>query len=178
MTTGLNSQYLELGPANVYIEESGQDVNIGYLAEGLEYHATVTAAELTGAQKGTSPLDKIITGGRVWIVVPFKEITLTNLARAFPGCVLTADKTRVDFKNRVGLSMRSLAKKMTIKKIIGGVESALKSDQIIIPEASPADTELNIPFGPTAQRVITATFEAWPDDTTGRYAYAGDELGS
>lgn len=175
---GVNSQYLELGPANVYIQEGGVDVNVGYLAEGLEYHASTTVAELTGAQAGASPLDKVVTGGRVWIVVPFKEITLENIARAFPNCTITVGKTRVDFLNRVGLSLRSLAKKLTIKKIVGGVESTNKADHFIIPEASPADTELNIPFSPTTQRVINATFEAWPDDATGRWSFLGDELGS
>ena len=76
------------------------------------------------------------------------------------------------------MSLRSLAKKLTLKKIVGGVESALVKDHLIIPEASPVEGELSVAFTPTDQRVLAATFEAWPDDTTGRWAFFGDELAS
>ena len=59
-----------------------------------------------------------------------------------------------------------------------GVESALVKDHLIIPEASPVEGELSVAFTPTDQRVLAATFEAWPDDTTGRWAFFGDELAS
>jgi hypothetical protein len=174
----LDATKLEIGPANVYLEEDGADVLLGYMGDDLTLHMTTTAAELTGAQTGTVPQNKIITGGSFRVTVPLKEISLENFARAFPNSTLTGDKTRVDFLPRVGLSLRDLAKKMTIKKIIGGVESASKADILIIPEASPVDAEITFTYSPTAQRIINATFEAWPDETTGRWAYMGDELGS
>lgn len=172
-----DSSNLELGPCNIYLEESGQDVNVGYLGNvTLKLGADV--APLTGAQKGTSPLDKILTGGSVQVTVEFKELTLANYARAFPGAVLTGDGDRVDFINRVGLSLRSLAKQLTLKKIIGGVESALSKDWLVIPEASPVEGDRTVTFEPATQRILSATFEAWPNDTTGRWGYFGDELAS
>jgi hypothetical protein len=89
-------------------------------------------------------LDKILTGGSVRVTVEFKEMTLQNFARAYPHAVLTSDSGRVDFTNRVGLSLRSLAKKLTLKKIVGGVESALVKDHLIVPEASPVEGELSV----------------------------------
>ena len=172
-----DSSNLELGPCNIYLEESGQDVNVGYLGNvTLKLGADV--APLTGAQKVTSPLDKILTGGSVQVTVEFKELTLANYARAFPGAVLTGDGDRVDFINRVGLSLRSLAKQITLKKIIGGVESALSKDWLVIPEASPVEGDRTVTFEPATQRILSATFEAWPNDTTGRWGYFGDELAS
>jgi hypothetical protein len=173
----MDSGNLELGPCNIYLEEDAVDVNVGYvgnvtLALGSE------ASALTGAQKGTSPLDKIVTGGSVRLTIEFKEITLQNFARAYPHAVLTGDAGRVDFTNRVGLSLRSLAKKLTLKKIVGGVESALKKDHLIVPEASPVEGEISVGFTPADQRLLSATFEAWPNDATGRWAFFGDELAS
>ena len=172
-----DSGNLELGPCNIYLEENAVDQNVGYLG-----NVTVTfgseASPVTGAQKGTTPLDKFLTGGSVRIAVEFKEMTLQNFARAYPHSVLTGDSGRVDFTNRVGLSLRSLAKKLTIKKIVGGVESALAKDHLIVPQASPVEGEISVAFTPTDQRVLAATFEAWPDDVTGRMAFMGDELAS
>lgn len=173
-----DSANLELGPCNVYLEESAVDVNVGYLG-----NVTVTlsseASPLTGAQKGTSPLDKVLTGGGVKVAVEFKEMTLENFSRAYPHALLFSQGgTRVDFTNRVGLSLRSLAKKLTLKKIVGGAESALAKDHLIIPEASPAEGELSVAFTPADQRVLAATFDAWPNDTTGRWGFFGDELAS
>ena len=172
-----DSGNLELGPCNIYLEEQAVDQNVGYLGN-VTLNLGSEASPLTGAQKGTSPLDKILTGGSVRLTVEFKEMTLQNFARAYPHAGLTADAGRVDFTNRVGLSLRSLAKKLTLKKIVGGVESALVKDHLIIPEASPVEGELSVSFTPTDQRVLSATFEAWPDDTTGRWGYFGDELAS
>ncbi len=172
-----DSANLELGPCNIYLEENTVDQNVGYLGN-VTVKLGSEASPVTGAQKGTSPLDKFLTGGSVQVTVEFKEMTLKNFSRAYPHAVLTTDGNRVDFTNRVGLSLRSLAKKLTLKKIVGGVESALKKDHLIIPEASPVEGELSVTFTPTDQRVLAATFEAWPDDATGRWGYFGDELAS
>ncbi|MFB3816143.1 MAG: hypothetical protein ACE147_00650 [Candidatus Methylomirabilales bacterium] len=172
-----SSDNLELGPCNVYLEESAVDVNVGYLGN-VTLNLGSEAAPLTASQRGTSPVDKVLTGGSVQLTIEFKELTLQNFARAFPHAVLTGDNGRVDFTNRVGLSLRSLAKKLTLKKIVGGVESALAKDILVIPEASPVEGELSVEFNAETQRVLAATFEAWPNDTTGRWGYFGDELAS
>ena len=176
-----DSTKLEVGPCNVYLYEGAQDVDLGYMGDALVVAMSTEAVPLTGAQKGTVPLDKVVTGGSFRVTVPFKEIKPKNFSRAFPNAVFVGTEgavERVDFKPRVGLSLRAQAKKLTLKKIIGGVESTSKSDHIVIPLASAVDAEVSVTFSPTEQRVINATFEAWPDDATGRWAYMGDELAS
>jgi hypothetical protein len=172
-----DSDNLELGPCNIYLEEDGLDVNVGYLGK-VTLKLSSTASPLTASQKGTSPLDKVLTGGSVQVAIEFKEMTLENFARAYPHAVLSAGKTRVDLTNRVGLSLRSLAKQLTLKKIVGGMESVLSKDILIIPEASPVEGDMSIEFDEATQRVLAATFDAWPNDTTGRWCFWGDELGS
>jgi hypothetical protein len=171
LTGTVDANLLELGPANVYFDS----VHLGFLGDDLGVTVAAEAQPLTGAQTGTIPQDKVVTGGSFRITVPLKEISMGNFARAFPNAVLTSGGAtgRLDFQSRVGLSMRSLAKEMQIIKIKGGVESTIARDKLIIPLCSPVDAEVTIPYSPTEQRVITASFEAWPD-STGRWAYISD----
>jgi hypothetical protein len=159
--------------------DTGSPVDVGYLGEGVAYQVTTEAGNLTGAQKGTVALDKIVTGGMVRVVIPFKEISLANFKAGIPltRLVSNADgsKQRLDFSVTVGLSMRSRAVKMEIRKIKGGFESVLPADRIIIPEISPAEGEVTFPFAPTTQREIMTNWYAWPNDNTGRWAFTGDE---
>jgi len=174
----LNSTLLEMGPANVYFD----GVLLGYMGDALAVSIETTVTPLTGAQAGSSPLDKVVTGGRVSVSVPLKEISLSNMATGILNAVLVSGATsgvRLDIKNRVGLSARSLAKVLKIVKLIGSGsgfnESTDPADTIVMPEASPADSVVTIPFAPTTQREIVVTFECWPNDVSGRWAYMGDE---
>lgn len=155
-------------------------VDVGFLGDAVAFQVTTEAANLTGAQTGNVPQDKVVIGGMVKVVIPFKEISLDNLRRGVPSArvVENADqsKRRVDFTVAVGASMRQqLSVKMTIKKIKGGFESPLPADHIIIPEISPAEGEVNFPFAPTTQREIMTNWYAWPNSNTGRWAFMGDE---
>jgi hypothetical protein len=154
--------------------------DVGFLGDEVAYQVTTEAANLTGAQTGNVPQDKVVIGGMVKVVVPFKEISLDNFRAGVPSArvVENADgsKRRVDFTVAVGQSMRqTLTVKMLIKKIKGGFESPLPEDQIIIPEISPAEGEVNFPFAPVTQRQIMTNWYAWPNATTGRWAFTGDE---
>ncbi len=184
-----NPKRLELGPANVYIANVeatpdiygdlyGSETDVGYLGDDVMYQVITEAASLTGAQSGNVPLDKIIIGGSVKVVLPFKEISLENLQIGVPSAIIvqSGGLTRVDFIVAVGQSMRqTLAKRMRITKIKGGKESTDPADTIIIPEISPAEGEVHFPFAPTVQRVILTNWYAWPDPEHGRWAWMGDE---
>lgn len=172
LTGTVDRTKLQLGPANIYFDS----VHLGYLSDAVEIEITVTASELTGAQAGTAPLDKVVTGGSVMVKVPLKELSLSKMATGLlnSGLVSGLSGTRLDFKNKVGLSARSLAKELRIISLVGGVETTDVSKIYVIPQASPADTAVKIPFSPTEQRMVEITFEAWPSDATGRWMYLGD----
>jgi hypothetical protein len=173
---------LELGPANVFLRDpiSGDDLILGFMGEDMAITISTEAADLTGAQRGNVPLDKVVIGGFFRITIPFKEITLENFQRAIPNAeIFTTGGTKVEFRPRVGLSLRSIATRMTIIKIIGGIQSTLTEDTFIIPLAAAADAEVSFPFSPTEQRVILANFEAFTDETLGgRWGFVGDEFAS
>jgi hypothetical protein len=160
---------------------TGVKTDLGYLGDGLLYQVTTNAGNLTAAQTGDTPLDKVIIGGMVKVVIPFKQIDRDALQRGCPSArvVRNSDgsKSRVDFAVAVGQSMRqTLSLKMELTKIKGGFESPLPVDTIIIPEISPAEGEVNFPFAPTTQREIMTNWYAWPDPDTGRWSFFGDEF--
>jgi len=159
---------------------AAERVDVGFLGDEVAYQVTTEAANLTGAQTGNVPQDKVVIGGMVKVIIPFKEITLDNFRRGVPSArvVTNSDgsKSRVDFAVAVGQSMRdTLTVKMEIIKIKGGFESPLPADKIVIPEISPAEGEVNFPFAPVTQRVIMTNWYAWPNQNTGRWAFMGDE---
>jgi len=177
----LDNTLLEMGPANVYFDGK----LLGYMGDQLAVTIETTVTALTGAQAGSSPLDKVVTGGRVHVAVPIKEISLHHMATGILNAILVSGSvsgTRLDILNRVGLSARSLAKELKIVKLRGTGsgfnESTDPADTIIMPEASPADSSVVIPFAPTTQREIVVTFECWPDATTGRWCYMGSVAGT
>jgi hypothetical protein len=155
--------------------DTGVATDIGFLGEGLQVVVGTESTPLTGAQTGNVAQNEVISGGSVLITVPFKEIKMENFRRAIPNSRLYTDgtKQRVAFAVRVGQKMRDLAVKMEIRKVVGGVEATDVNDILVIPEASPVAGEVTIPFSPTDQREITATFRAWPD-AKGAWAYFGD----
>lgn len=180
---GVNDpSFLEVGPANVFLRNPTtlDDEILGFMGEDMALTISTEAVELTGAQRGTVPLDKVITGGFFRVTIPFKEITLENFQLGIPNSeIFTTGGTKVEFRPRVGQSLRALARRMTIIKIIGGVQSTLAEDTFIIPLASPVDAEVSFPFSPTEQRIINATFEAFTDESLGgRWAFVGDEFAS
>jgi len=173
-TGSLDRTKLQLGPANVYFD----GVLLGYLGDTLDIEITTTTAPLTGAQYGTSPLDKVVTGGSVMVKVPLKELSLTKMATGILNSrmVSGASGVRLDFVNKAGLSARSLAKELIVASLDGGQETTDPSRIYVIPECSPADSAVKIAFSPTAQRMVEITFEAWPSDATGRWMFLGDEV--
>jgi hypothetical protein len=151
---------------------------LGALSDETSLNISASAAPLTAHLTGIQPRDKVITGGSFQIVAGLKEITLENFARAFPNAILLegADGLkRLDFTIQAGQSLRTTrGTKMQLRKVRGNVESTDPADILTIPEASPVDAEVNLAFSVTDQRVLTATFEAWPD-SYGRVAFFGTE---
>jgi hypothetical protein len=151
---------------------------LGALSDETSLNISASAAPLTAHLTGIQPRDKVITGGSFQIVAGLKEITLQNFARAFPNAILLegADGLqRLDFTIQAGQSLRSSrSTRMQLRKVRGNVESTSPADILTIPEASPVDATVNLAFSVTDQRVLTATFEAWPD-SFGRVAFFGTE---
>ena len=152
---------------------------LGGLSDETAVNISATAAPLTAHLTGTQPRDKVVTGGAFQIVAGLKEITLENFALAFPNAILIEGANglkRLDFSVRTGESLRqSRGTRMQLRKVKAAVESTDPNDILTIPEASPVDAEVSLAFSVSEQRILTATFEAWPDGA-GRIAFFGTEV--
>jgi len=151
---------------------------LGALSDETSVNISSTAVAMTAHLTGTQPRDKRITGGTFQIVSGLKEITLDNFASGFANAILLegADGLRrLDFTVRTGESLRQMrGTKMQLRKVTGSVESTNPDDILTVPEASPVDAQVTLPFNVTAQRIVNVTFEAWPD-SAGRLAFFGTE---
>ena len=177
----MDTTKLKIGPANVYLEEGGVDVNIGFTNGQITFESEVQTIDLVADQLGTTPIDKIVTGASVMITVPLAEISLESFKRAMATAKTFVDdvddtKRRLEIHPNAGQSLRALSKKLTIKPIDGGAETTNKERWIIAPIASPDATTVSIAFGNSDQQGIEAKFVCFPDvDNGNRMVYMGDE---
>jgi hypothetical protein len=175
---------LHLGPCNVYLKEGGADVNIGYVLDGVTVDIETAVVDLNASQLGTTPADKIVTGVKVSIKVPFAEISLENFKRAIASAATQVDtvdplKRKLTVSPAAGQSLRAMAKKLTIKPIDGGVETTNKERWIIAPLASPDGSTVAIAFGNGEQQNVEANFYCFPDTANGNVCLTmGDETAS
>jgi len=128
-------------------------------------HPLVSAAATSATVLTLTP--KASTGDAI-------ATTKTAATLTWTAATLTPGVGLLTFKNRVGLSVRTLSKELRIVKIKGGEESTDPNDIFVFPEASPAASETKIPFHPTQQRLITVTFMVWPSDAANEFGTMGE----
>jgi len=159
--------------------DTGVERFLGALSDETSVNVSSSAAPLTAHLTGTQPRDKVTTGGVFQIVSGLKEITLENFALGFANAILLEGANglkRLDFTILVGESLRrSRATRLELRKVIGGTESSNPNDILVVPECSPVDAQVTLPFNVTEQRIINVTLEAWPDGF-GRLAFFGTEV--
>lgn len=158
--------------------DTGVSTFLGALGEETVFEVTLETAALTAAQSGNLPRNKVIIGGNAVLRAPLKEMSLDTFSRAFPGGILVVGGgglRRLEFTVPVGKKLRPTTKTaLTLKKIIGSVESTNPEDVLTIPDSSPVDAgPVQMTFNPVQQRVMAAAFQAWPDPTTSLLAYFG-----
>lgn len=150
---------------------------LGALTEETVVQASATASIMTAHTTGTQPRDKVVSGGTFQIVAGLKELTMENLALAFPNAFLiegTDGRRRCEFAVRAGESLRQAkGLKLELRRLLAAGEETTDPDEILtVPECSPVDAEIALNYNVTDQRNIPMTLEAWPDGT-GLTAYFG-----
>lgn len=151
--------------------------NVGGIVDGVTVSTETTAFDLKVDQLGESPFDSVTSGKSARISFAFAEISLTNRRRSMleaNSIVGTGASQRLDISTSVGLSSRSVAKHLRVVPIIGNVETTDKNKILNFPLASPTGETQEETYGVSQQRSLRATFQAWPDLTTGRLYYVGD----
>jgi len=150
---------------------------VGAMTEETVVNMTLTASPLTAHVTGNQPRDKVVSGGTFQIRAGLKEITLANIAFAFPGCELIegADgKQRLDFIIPTGQSLRQArGVKMELRRLLAANQETTDPNEIlVVPVCSPVDGDVALTHNVTDQQNVPSVYEAWPD-SQGRVAYMG-----
>jgi hypothetical protein len=153
---------------------------VGAMTEETVVNMSLTASPLTAHVTGTQPRDKVVSGGTFQITAGLKEITLANIAFAFPGCELIegADgKQRLDFIIPTGQSLRQArGVKMQLRRLLAANQETVDPDEILtVPLCSPVDGDVALTHNVTDQQSVPSVYEAWPD-SFGRVAFFGTEI--
>lgn len=168
---------LETGPCNVYLD----DVDVGALDDGVTVEVTSETTDLTASQFGTTPINKVITGVSVKVSFAMKEVSLDSFRAAISNSdaivtdAVDPTKKKLQITPKAGTDLRSIASKLVLKPIIGGVETADANKFYTAPVAAPDAGTVSIAFGNTEQRKINATFICFPDPLTNEVLILGDE---
>jgi hypothetical protein len=164
-----NPANLRLAPAIVRLD--GTDLGYTSYDNAIEVADTSKGIELKAAQEGDTAVDIILSGHGCTVKVPLAEVTPEKLAMAIPNSTLVGGL--VTIKNRPGLSLRSLAKPLTVTRIIGGVESTDPNDILTFGEVTPMPGTVTQIFDAKKQQELLLTLVAWPDPTTKNFYTVG-----
>jgi hypothetical protein len=160
---------LRLAPAEVLYDGT----SLGYLAfdTPVEIEDDSKGVDLKAAQTGDTPLDTVMTGHSCTVKVPVVEVTPDKLSMAVPNSRVTGGTVTVTLKT--GLSLRSIAKELIIKRVVAGVPSDDPDDVFTFPLASPAPGRVTHQFNANKQEEFAITFKIWPDPLTGDFYSTG-----
>lgn len=153
---------------------------VGAMTAETVVNMSLTASPLTAHVTGTQPRDKVVSGGTFQIVAGLKEITLANIAFAFPGCELIegADgKQRLDFIIPTGQSLRQArGVQLELRRLLAANQETTDPNEIlVVPVCSPVDGDVALTHNVTDQQFVPSVYEAWPDNQ-GRVAYMGNKV--
>jgi len=143
-------------------------VDLGKSFGDVTFKSEVVSQEIHEDQAGTTPVDEVMTGRTVSVVVPMTRATLAQLTKVIPNSEVVGDTLKV--KNPVGTTLADKAKALILKPIVDNVASADPKTWLTIFKASPREN-FEITFNNDAQRVFGVTFIGFPDDTSGNVGY-------
>lgn len=154
------------------------NAHVGGLIDGVTLTEETSVLPVTVDELGSSTVDEIVTGKNVKVKLRFREIRLENFKRAMAeatNIIVNVTKRRFESTTSAGLSLLSIAKELTIKPIIGNVETTDLEKIIVFPFAAPSAETRNLVFAVSENRAIDASFTAFPDPKIrNRIWYIGD----
>lgn len=174
----VDNSYLELGSANVYVDEGAGDIFVGGTS-GIDVEVKEEWADLETDQAGVG--NRVLVNQDFNVSFNLREIKLEQWRRVLASVKAIKDdadsaKRRLEFRKVSGIDQLSLAHKITIKPIIGGVETTNKEKIIVIPFAAPFADTVKWSYAAKTQREVPARFACLPDAANNnRCLYMGDE---
>ncbi len=174
----IQTDKFRIGPVAVYLYENAAFVNVGGTGP-VEVEVKSTWENLVAEQLGTAPANAVCTGVEAKVTFAFREIILENFARACKAYVKTyhdLTKRRVEIGANVGQDLKSIAQKIKLVPLVGGVETTDLEQIVFADFAAPSANTIKIPFAAKGQREIAAEFILLPDPSkANRLLYLGDD---
>ena len=154
----------DLGPATVIWDVGGTPVDLGPVLGSVQFTDEPKYKEIREEGYGETPVDAVFVGRACQLIVPMTRSQLAQLGAVIPSATLVSTVLMV--KASVGTQMLANAKKVTIKRLIDGVASALPAEWLTIFKAHPV-TKSDWKFDSANQRVQEVTFLVFPRTDSG-----------
>lgn len=154
----------DLGPATVIWDVGGTPLDLGPTLGGVVFTDEPKYAEIKEDGYGEMAVDGVFTGRVCSLVVPMTRSQLTQLEKVIPSAVVAGDVMTV--KGSVGTQMAANAKKVTVKRLIDNVPSAVTTEWLTLYKAYPF-AKSDWKFDNANQRICEVTFLVFPMTTSG-----------
>jgi len=174
-----------LGPCQVWLGPAGAEAELGKTHD-VHFYCEETAADITYAQTGVGPWDKVITGKTARVEADFANLSHALLESLINGATIYTDGATpavcdqvLDIQLGIGRTYRCNAERIILMPYEGcesdGAPSPNPCDWIFGPLAYPR-VELDWIFNATDQRVVHTIFDLLPESqSVPRLWFMGDE---
>lgn len=163
----LGNENLDLGPCNAYWDTAtgGADIDLGGF-DSLVWRFGHEKTDLTYAQYGTGPANRVVTASTCEIELGMAMATPERLAAVLQGADLVTDTAGepigFSFAGAIGERDDQIWKQMKIVKVEGSVESTDPMDEATVFRAAPTGS-IEFTYDAASQRFARITFTCYRD---------------
>lgn len=143
----------------------GTPVIMGPTVGGILVKSELSKVDIMQDGYGDAPFDSVTKGRVVSLEMTMSEMTATRLS-LIQGVTETTGPI-FTFDNNCGVSLRDLAKKITIKPIVNLVTSVTTSEWLSFFKVSPPLEAFELGYDDENHRLWKVIFQPFPDDSTG-----------
>jgi hypothetical protein len=139
--------------------------DLGPTFGGVTFKEEVHSVDIKEDGHGDSPVDAVFTGRLVTIECKFTRLSLAQLETIITGSTATASNLKV--VNTVGDQMFAAAQELILKPLVNNVASVTNTEWLHVHRTYPV-AAVEFGYDNASQRIISVTFRAFPDDTSGQ----------
>lgn len=157
--------FLNLTAGELTWDIGGTPIIMGPTKGGIMFKSELSTVDIMQDGSGDAPFDSVTKGRVVTLEINMSEMTASRLA-LIQGVTETIGPV-FTFDNSCGVSLRDVAKKITIKPIVNLETSVDSSEWQSVLKCSPPLDVFEFGFDDENQRLFKAIFKVFPDDATG-----------
>lgn len=159
----------DLGPACIVWDPTGDNLDFKPTFGSVTYTSDVQSEDIMHDEHGVMPVNAMITGRLVTLIVPMTSPNLIDMQATMPSSTThkTGGKTVVlKVPNVVGAIMFADAKEIRLQPVIDQVCQTDVNEWLHIWRCFPIEAH-EVGYDLTNQRVFSVTFKVFSDDSSG-----------